>query len=85
MKMISGNTYPVKDQLRAMGGRWNPENKAWMIPDDRAEDARRLVAAAPATHTHHTSYHCSCNQSCCRPRCTCGSRCNCRGGNIYDC
>lgn len=44
---ISGNTYPVKDQLKALGARWNPDAKAWMIPADRAEEARRIVARAP--------------------------------------
>lgn len=43
---ISGNTYPVKDQLRLLGGRWNPVQKAWMVPADQAEMARKLVAGA---------------------------------------
>ena len=42
---ISGNTYPVKEQLKALGGIWNPADKAWMIPADRAEEARKLVPA----------------------------------------
>lgn len=34
-----------------------------------------------------TKYYngCSCPQDCCRPRCSCPSYCNCRGGNIFDC
>jgi hypothetical protein len=44
--LIAGNTYPVKDALRAMGGRWNPAAKGWMIPAAKADEARRLVAAA---------------------------------------
>jgi hypothetical protein len=40
---IVGNTYPVKDQLRALGGRWNPDRKAWMVPADKAEEAKALV------------------------------------------
>ena len=43
---ISGNTYPVKDQLKALGGRWNPDQKAWMVPSDRAERARELVSGS---------------------------------------
>ena len=27
-----GNTYQVKDQLKALGARWNAERKAWMVP-----------------------------------------------------
>lgn len=45
---ISGNTYPVKDQLRALGGRWNPDAKAWMVPAGKADEARALVSGAPA-------------------------------------
>jgi|SRR5579859_2543135 len=43
---ITGNTYPVKDQLKALGARWNPDQKAWMVPDDKAEAARQLVQGA---------------------------------------
>jgi hypothetical protein len=49
---ITGNTYPVKDQLRALGGRWNPDAKAWMVPSEKADTARALVAGkstGPAT------------------------------------
>ena len=44
---ITGNTYPVKDQIRALGGRWNPDAKAWMVPAAKADEARALVAGAP--------------------------------------
>ena len=46
-KLITGNTYPVKDAIRALGGRWDKQNKGWQVPDDRAGAARALVAAAP--------------------------------------
>ena len=44
---ITGNTYPVKDHLKAIGGRWDPDRKVWMVPADRAEEARQIVAGAP--------------------------------------
>ena len=44
---ITGNTYPVKDQIKALGGRWNPDQKAWMVPADKADQARSLVTGAP--------------------------------------
>jgi len=44
---ITGNTYPVKDQLKALGARWNPDAKAWMVSEDKAEQARALVNGAP--------------------------------------
>lgn len=43
---ISGNTYPVRDQLKALGGRWNPDQKAWTVPADQAERARELVSGS---------------------------------------
>jgi len=44
---ITGNTYPVKDQLKALGGRWDAARKAWMVPEDKADKARALVSGAP--------------------------------------
>ena len=43
MKQITGNTYPVKDAIRAMGGRWNARAKAWEVPDELEAAARALV------------------------------------------
>jgi hypothetical protein len=91
--LITGNTYPVKDQLKALGGKWDPASKGWLVPDDKAEIARVLVGkpepkAAPAAfhnHPHAPRRTCTCTGDCCRPRCRCESHCNCRGGNIYDC
>lgn len=47
MTNVSGNTYPVRDQIRALGGKWNANAKAWQVPDERAEEAKALVASAP--------------------------------------
>jgi len=44
---ITGNTYPVKDALKALGGKWNADRKAWMIPEASAAKARALVSGAP--------------------------------------
>lgn len=49
---ISGNTYPVKEQLKALGAHWNPDRKVWMVAADKAEQAKALVSAGkPATTT----------------------------------
>jgi hypothetical protein len=48
MVAITGNTYAVKDQLKALGAKWSPDEKAWMISEAKAEQARKLVAGAPA-------------------------------------
>ena len=44
---ITGNTYPVKDQLKALGARWNPDQKAWMVAPEKADAARKIVAGTP--------------------------------------
>jgi hypothetical protein len=44
MTLITGNTYPVKDALKALGGKWDADRKGWMVPDAKAADARKLVA-----------------------------------------
>jgi len=46
-QLITGNTYPVRDQIMALGGRWNPTVKGWSVPDAAADKARALVAGAP--------------------------------------
>jgi hypothetical protein len=49
--LITGNTYPVKEQIKALGGRWNKAAQGWDVPDDQAEAARALVAGAgPSTY-----------------------------------
>jgi hypothetical protein len=45
--LITGNTFPVKDQLRAMGGKWDADAKGWRVPADKADEARALVAGSP--------------------------------------
>lgn len=44
---ITGNTYPVRAALAMLGGVWDAAARAWMVPADKAEEARRFVAAAP--------------------------------------
>lgn len=46
MVTISGNTFPVKDQLKALGGKWDAVAKVWSVPDDKADEARAIVASA---------------------------------------
>jgi len=46
-QMITGNTYPVREKLKALGARWNPADKCWMISSDKAEQARGIVGGQP--------------------------------------
>jgi len=45
--LITGNTFAVKDALRALGGRWDPDAKGWRVPAAREAEAIALVAAGP--------------------------------------
>ncbi len=47
MVEITGNTFAVREQLKALGGKWNAARKCWLVPDDKAEQARALVAGKP--------------------------------------
>jgi hypothetical protein len=43
---VSGNTYPVRDQLKELGGKWDPKRKVWKFADPaKAAEAQKLVAA----------------------------------------
>ena len=46
MQTIIGNTYPVKDAIKALGGKWNKTAKGWDVPDEVADEARALVSNA---------------------------------------
>jgi hypothetical protein len=46
---ITGNTYPVKDALKAIGATWNTEKRTWMIAEKKAEYARAIVAGEVAS------------------------------------
>jgi len=59
MTAVSGpGTYDVKDQLRKLGGKWNPALKAWVMPNEAAyrqgEELRSAAAAKkPARQNHY--------------------------------
>lgn len=44
---ITGNTFPVKEELKALGARWNSTAKGWDVDENVAEQARQIVAGAP--------------------------------------
>lgn len=56
MTAITGNTYPVKESLKAMGGKWDARQKAWMVPDEVAEDARALVSTSSRKYRRGVGY-----------------------------
>jgi hypothetical protein len=46
MITITGNTFPVKEQLKALGAKWYPAEKVWKIAEDKAGEAQKIVASA---------------------------------------
>jgi hypothetical protein len=48
MKLITGNTFPVKDKIKALGGKWDAEAKGWRVPPENEAQALALVAKTPA-------------------------------------
>lgn len=44
---ISGNTYPVREKLKALGGKWDAGAQVWYVPANKADEAKQIVANAP--------------------------------------
>ena len=40
---LSGNTYPVKEALKALGAHWDKEQRAWLIAASKAAHAQALI------------------------------------------
>ncbi len=40
---LSGNTYPVKEALKALGAQWDKEQRAWLIGASKAAHAQALI------------------------------------------
>lgn len=85
--LITGNTYPVKDSIKALGGRWDPAAKGWRVPAAVASQAQALVAGAPKSAPRASSggaaYSKAWKRAHPRTGCSCGSRDGYMGK--YDC
>ena len=46
MVKLTGNTYPVRDQIRALGGRWSARDKCWMVPSYNYAEAMKLIPSS---------------------------------------
>jgi hypothetical protein len=51
LSLITGNTYPHRQALRALGGRWNPIAQGWEVPAELADRCRALVAGPRTVST----------------------------------
>jgi hypothetical protein len=47
MSPLEGNTYPIRDQLRSLGGQWDAGAKVWLVPTSRLALAKALLLDAP--------------------------------------
>lgn len=55
---ITGNTFPVKEKLKALGAKWNAEDKCWMVSESKAAEAQAIVAGAgPKKPSTGSSYY----------------------------
>jgi hypothetical protein len=41
--LITGKTFPVKEKIKSLGGKWDADVKGWRVPDDKAAEAQALV------------------------------------------
>lgn len=42
---LRGNTYPIKDQIKSLGGHWDPDSRAWWVGTGKREAVETLAAA----------------------------------------
>ena len=66
--LITGNTYPVREQLRALGGRWDPVAKGWHVAADKEAGARTLLASTPVSTPRRKSAWRPCGYPGCSPQ-----------------
>ena len=66
---ITGNTYPVREQLKALGGRWNAQAQGWDVPADKADTARALLPAVAAKPARARNWRCPNPRDCGDPTC----------------
>ena len=55
---VTGNTYPVKDQIKALGGKWDKDGKCWLVPEEKAAQAQALVSTGAAPKAGHVDGKC---------------------------
>jgi len=55
--VLTGNTFPVKDQIKNMGGIWDGDRKAWLMPDaTKLASAKALLTPKTSTPIKATRY-----------------------------
>jgi len=41
--LVTGNTYPIKEEIKSLGGFWDGNNKGWLMPDPKTADRIRAI------------------------------------------
>lgn len=47
MVPVTGKTYDVKEKLKTLGARWDPDKRVWMVPKSRLQEAEDIVRRGP--------------------------------------
>lgn len=55
--LVTGDTYPIKDQIGKLGGRWNYKAKVWQIPGEKKADLIALCKQHPGIKIDGVDYH----------------------------
>lgn len=55
---LKGNTYPISTSIRNMGGKWNKEEKVWMVPQENYEKLLASIPPLPKERKNATTRTC---------------------------
>lgn len=55
--LVTGETYPIKDQIGKLGGRWNTKAKVWQVPGEKKADLIELCKQHPGIKVDGVDYH----------------------------
>lgn len=47
MVPVTGKTYDVKEKLKLIGARWDPDKRVWKVPQSRLQEAQDIVRKGP--------------------------------------
>lgn len=63
MKLNHPNTFAAKEQIKALGGKWNTTDKCWMVPSGKINEAHQACRdAKPITYNRRGNYCQQCRQ-----------------------
>lgn len=75
MRILTGNTYEIKDIIKSKGGKWDALIKAWKVPENVYQELQQL-----ANSTKKSNYTSSYNNSSRKGKFECGDC----GDDVYS-